>query len=367
MGRGQMILLSSIISEFKDRFLNRYQKHVLSGHIRALHAMEQCRKEHGPHMLVRCTDHKCSKEMYIPHSCGHRSCPHCQNHESQQWIENQLNKLLPARYYLITFTIPRELRMLAWKNQKTIYSLMFDCVQDVLKTFTINDKKLLGAAGFTAILHTHSRALDYHPHIHVVMPGASINSKTGLWRVKSSGYLFNGEALAIVFRAKLLQAIVDNNFQVPKKCPAKWVVDCKDVGQGDKALIYLGRYLYKGVIQEKDILKCENGMVTFRYLHSKTGKFQTRTVTGEYFLYLLILHVLPKGFRRTRDYGFLHSCSKKLIRFLQLILHVSPFKISYQKKERPKIICPICGAIMRIIKTRIKQPDIGEAICYTSI
>jgi len=300
--------------------------------------------------------------MYIPHSCGHRNCPHCQNHESQQWIENQLNKLLPVRYFLITFTMPRQLRDLVWKNQKTIYSLMFACVQDVLKTFTLNDKKLMGAAGLTAILHTHSRALDYHPHIHVVMPGASINAKTGLWRVKSGRYIFNHEALAIVFRSKLLQAIVDSGLRVPKNCAPKWVVDCKDAGHGDKALIYLGRYLYRGVIQEKDILKCENGMVTFRYLHSKTGKYQTRTVTGEYFLYLLMLHVLPKGFRRARDYGFLHSCSKKLIRFLQLILRVSPFKMFYQKKERPKIICPVCGAKMRIIKTRIQQPDVGEAI-----
>ena len=102
------------------------------------------------------------------------------------------------------------------------------------------------------------------------MPGASINAKTGLWKVKSGRYIFNHEALAIVFRAKLLQAIVDNNPRAPKNCPQKWVVDCKDAGKGDKALIYLGRYLYRGVIQEKDILKCENGKVTFRYLDSKS-------------------------------------------------------------------------------------------------
>ena len=213
----------------------------------------------------------------------------------------------------------------------------------------------------------HSRAVDYHPHIHVVIPSASINAKTGLWRVKSSPYFFSHKALAIVFRAKFLQAIVNNNLQVPKNCPVKWVVDGKDVGKGDKALIYLGRYLYRGVIQEKDILKCKNGMVTFRYLHSKTNKYQTRTVTGEYFLYLLMLHVLPKRFRRTRDYGFLHPCSKKLIKFLQLILHINPFRMFHQRKERPRIICPVCGAEMRIIKTRIKEPDNGEAVCYMSI
>jgi hypothetical protein len=151
-----------------------------------------------------------------------------------------LSKRLPAQYYLITFTLPEQLRDLAWKNQTTIYSLMFACVQDVLKAFTQNDKKLKGTAGFTTILHTHSRTLDYHPHIHVVMPGASINGKTGLWRVKSSGYLFNHEALAKVFRAKILQLIVDHGLSVPEDCPKQWVVDCKDVGNGDKAIIYLG-------------------------------------------------------------------------------------------------------------------------------
>ena len=87
-------------------------------------------------MLARCTNANCQRNTYIPHSCGHRNCPHCQNHESQQWIENQLNKQLPAQYYLLTFTLPRELRMLAWKNQKLIYSLMFQCIQELLKTFT---------------------------------------------------------------------------------------------------------------------------------------------------------------------------------------------------------------------------------------
>lgn len=265
-----MILLSTIINQFEKRFLNRYKNSILPGHKKALHAMKRCRTEHGPHMLARCTDHNCEKQIYIPHSCGHRNCPHCQNHESSQWIENQLNKQLPAPYFLVTFTLPSQLRDLAWKNQKLFYSLMIVCVQELLKTFTRNDKKLQGTAGFTIILHTHSRKLDFHPHIHVVMPGASIDTKTGLWRVKSSNYLFSHRAMANVFRAKLLQAIVDNNLRVPVNCPKKWVVDCKSVGNGDKALIYLGKYLYRGVIQEKDILQCKDDMVTFRYIDSKT-------------------------------------------------------------------------------------------------
>lgn len=360
-----MILLSTIIHKFKDLFSAKYKAVILPSHKKALHVMEQCRKETGLHMLAKCTDQNCGKQMYIPHSCGHRNCPHCQNHENQQWIDNQLSKRLPAEYYLITFTLPKQLRDLAWKNQKIIYTLMFFCVQDVLKTFTKNDKKLGGEAGFTAILHTHSRILDYHPHIHIVIPGASINKKTGLWRVKSPGYLFSHKALARVFRAKLLKTIVDKKLRVPSNCPKDWVVDCKSVGNGDKAIIYLGKYLYRGVIQEKDILQCKDGMVTYRYIDSKTKESRTEKVTGEYFLYRLMLHVLPKGFRRTRCYGFLHPCSKKLIMFLQTVLRINPFKMVKKIKKRAKIICPACKAAMEIILTRVRKPPGSQSVYFT--
>ena len=138
-----------------------------------------------------------------------------------------------------------------------------------------------------------------------------------------------------------------------------WIADCKSVGNGDKALIYLGKYLYKGVIQEKDILKCENGKVTFRYKDSKTGLYQTRKVDGEKFLYLLMLHILPKGFRRVRCYGFLHPRCKKLIKFLQLVLRINPLSMLKRLKERAKIMCPVCQSTMKILMTRIRKPPMA--------
>jgi len=360
-----MILLSSIINKFEGRFFDRYGAAILPSHKKTLWAMKRCREKHGPHMLARCTNDNCGELTYIPHSCGHRSCPHCQNHEGWQWIENQLNKQLPAEYYLLTFTLPKQLRKLAWMNQKRVYSLMFQCIQELLKTFTRNDRQLQGTAGFTMILHTHSRQLDYHPHIHVVMPAAGINAKTRLWRVKSSKYIFSHKALAKVFRAKALKTLVDNNLQVPKDCPEKWVVDCKNVGNGDKALIYLGRYLYKGVIQEKDILKCDHGMVTFRYIHSKTKHWKIRTVTGEHFLWLLMQHVLPKGFRKARCYGFLHPCSKKVIKLLQHILRFNPVSMFKKLKQRAKITCKCCGAEMKIICTMIPASRVQQTAHIT--
>ena len=135
--------------------------------------------------------------------------------------------------------------------------------------------------------------------------------------------------------------------------PKTWVVDVKFVGSGDKALIYLGRYLYKGVIQEKDIIACRDGRVTFRYQDSKTKQMQTRTLPGPKFLWLILQHVLPKGFRRTRNFGFLHSNSKRVLELLQQLLKLKPVKALIGLIKRPEIKCPCCGGAMRIVQTRI--------------
>ncbi len=349
-----MILLSTIINRFEERFRDKYHHTITPDHESALAAMKTCRHYDGPQMLVRCGD--CDETSYVPHSCGHRICPHCQNHENWQWIENQLGKLLPARYFLITFTLPSQLRALTQRHQEEIYPLMFECMQKTLKSFTKNDRLLGGKAGFTTILHTHSRRLNFHPHIHVVMPAASIDPATGGFRRKRAKYIFNHKALAKVFRAKLLEAIVDRGLPVPKKCPKEWVVDCKDVEKGDKALIYLGKYLYKGVIQEKDIISCDDENVIFQYIDSETGSLKKRKVSGELFLYLIMQHVLPKGFRRTREYGFLHPCSKRIIKLLQLVLRINPVRLLFKRKVRPTICCRLCGHPMEIIKTRVRRP-----------
>jgi len=132
------------------------------------------------------------------------------------------------------------------------------------------------------------------------------------------------------------------------------VVDCRHVGKGDKALVYLGRYLYRGVIQEKNILSTKNGQVTFRYQNSKTKRFQTRTLSATNFLWLVLQHILPRGFRRTRNYGFLHPNSKRLIQLLQLILKIDPARGLEMLKQRPQMICTCCGAKMKIIKTMLE-------------
>ena len=319
--------------------------------------MKACRTSLSPRMQAHCS--ACDHQVLVPHSCGHRSCPHCQHHESQQWLERQLQKQVPAEYFLATFTLPAELRALAWRHQRTLYSLMIQCSCETLRTFTENDAQLAGTAGAIAVLHTHSRRCEYHPHVHLVMPAAALDAKKRLWRTRkakrrhNSGYLFNHKALAKVFRAKMLEAIRREGLTLPERYPEQWVVDCKSVGTGEKALLYLGRYLYRGVIQEKDLVACDNAQVTFRYRDAKTGKLALRTVPGAEFLWLLLRHVLPKGFRRARNFGFLHPNSKRLIRLLQYLLGFDPNRALTGIKPRPRLQCPCCGAAMEIVRTRI--------------
>ena len=350
-----MILLSTIIGLFEAELLAQYQDRLLPSHRAALAAMKNCRTSASPMMLAQCTDS--DHKILLPHSCGHRSCPHCQHHESQQWLERQLQKLVPGQYFLVTFTLPAAFRALAFANQSTFFSLLIQCAWQTLSTFALNDKQLQGTPGAIAVLHTHSRRLDFHPHVHLVVPAAAIDANNRLWRTKRAkakkGYLFNHKALAKVFRAKMLDAITGEGLPLPERYAEKWVVDCKCLGSGEKALVYLGRYLYRGVIREKDIIACENGQVTFRYKQAKSGRTKTPTLPGAKFLWLILQHVLPKGFRRARNFGFLHPNSKRLIAVVQYLFGFDPKRALAFLKPRPEIKCPRCGAPMKIIQTRI--------------
>lgn len=359
-----MIRLAHIIKEHEEDFLEKYGKFLLPGHLKALAAIKICRSEGSPKMLVQCENAGCSHKMLLIHSCGHRHCPHCQNHETQAWIDKQMRKQVPAGYFMITFTLPAQFRNMAWKNQRLVYSLLFDSAWDTIKEFAANDRRLGGMPGAIAVLHTHSRELNIHPHVHIVMPAASIDRKYGLWAEKQGKYLFNEKALAKVFRAKMLDALNKNGLPLPKQYPPEWVAHCKQVGKGRKALLYLGQYLYRGVIKEKDILSCRNGMVTYRFAENKNHNAPNRNIYAEQsrstdaytyktlpavdFIWLVMQHVLPRGFRRARNYGFLHSNSKKMIRIIQWIFRMY-LPGSLKKRPRKRKICPRCGAFMNIV------------------
>ena len=352
-----MIRLATIIGTFETDFLAQYRGQLRTEHYRALAAIKQCRTQASPMMRVKCTG--CDQQKLVPHSCGHRHCPHCQHHESQQWLERQMKKQVPAEYFLLTFTLPAEFRALSCAHPRVLYQLLMRCAWETVRTFSQNDRQLQGTPGATAVLHTNTRQLEYHPHVHLVMPAAAIDAKQQRWRTKRSGYLFNHQALAKVFRAKMLAGLQAAGLPPPQQYPRKWVVDCKSVGSGEKALIYLGRYLYRGVIAEKDIVTCDKGQVSFHYRDAKTAKIERRTVPGARFLWLVLQHVLPKGFRRARNFGFLHPNCKRVIALLHVLLKFVPAQLATWFKQRAPILCTCCGAVMMIVKTRIRSALTG--------
>jgi len=149
-----------------------------------------------------------------------------------------------------------------------------------------------------------------------------------------------------------LAAVNQAGLKIPVGAPKKGVVDCVHVGNGLQALKYLSQYLYRGVITEKNILCCRDGQLTFSYIESKTGQKRTRTLTGEDFLWQVLQHVLPRGFRRVRDYGFLHGNAKRLLSLVQFILRV--MIETTPLRPRPFFKCPNCKAAMEI--TAFRRP-----------
>lgn len=337
--------LASIVARYQARLLERFGQEITAEQRSALQAITGCRTEQYGVLKAECGS--CQEQQSQYHSCGHRSCPSCLHHTSRQWLDRQSLKLVSGDYFLVTFTLPYELRALARQHPEKVYGAMMVCTASTLNTFAKNDKQGIAQLGMTSVLHTHTRKLDYHPHVHILVPAGGMGKDKQIWRKRKGNYLFNGRALAKVFRARLLEKIKEMGCSLPKGIPTKWVVDCRRMGQGLSALKYLSRYLYRGVISEKNLIWDDGESICFQYQDSVSKTLKTRTMQGEDFLYLLLQHVLPKGFRRTRDYGFLHGNAKARLTHIQWALKVVvPQTVLL---VRPQWACRRCGEKMKVI------------------
>lgn len=335
--------LQTLLFRYRQRFLDRYGARLSLDQWSAFNALTGCRQGQYGHLQWGCDT--CHYNDVTPCSCGHRACNQCQQQAADTWLQRQTQKQMPVPYFMVTFTLPQELRPLAQQHQRLVYDLLIRCASDTLKTFAQNDKRLQGTLGQCAVLHTHTRRLDYHPHVHIVVPGGALHPRRREWR-KVKRYLFNGKALALVFRAMLLHALEDTGIKLPRT-PKSWVVKCHSVGSGVNAIRYLSRYLYRGVISNKNLINDDGEWVTFRYQDSQSKQIKTRRVAGETFIWLLLQHVLPKGFRRSRDYGFLHGNAKSTIRLIQWLFRVPvPVPAARSKAQRA---CPCCHSKMTVV------------------
>ena len=344
-----MIELAKIAKHYQSQLLSEYGHLMKIAHHRALKQIIACHTPQAGAMLYHCDN--CSTDTTFYPSCGHRHCPACQHNANSQWLDLQRQKLLPVDYYLATFTLPYQLRHFVWHHQKWAYRALFEAAKQTLDDFFENDKQLGESNGLLAVLHTHSRKLDFHPHVHFVVPAGGLHKRKMLWQQKTGKYLFNANNLAKVFRGKFIALMREAHYFLPAKTPTLWIVDCQHVGIGDSALTYLARYIYRGVISEKNILSLKDDRVTFQYKDSKTKQFKRITEQASAFLWRVLQHVLPKGFRRARNYGFMHGNAKQTLKLLQLILKVAiPAMII---KSRKPVCCPQCHMQMCLYLMRI--------------
>lgn len=263
-------------------------------------------------------------------SCRNRHCPKCQTYRKEKWVEERSADLLDIGYYHAVFTIPSELYPLFYCNQDKAYSLLFRCAWETVKTFAA-DKRYLGATtGATVVLHTWGRRLQYHPHVHMIIPSGGL-TKHGTWRNSGKGFFAPVKAMSKVFRGKLAGALKRMHhilkfygksayLQDPKAFydlisslyEKEWVVYCKkpfkDAGC---VLAYLGRYTHRVALSNSRIVSAEGGKVVFKYRDARDGNREKVTeLSATEFIRRFLMHVLPPGFAKIRHYGLLASRDK---------------------------------------------------------
>lgn len=296
----------------------------LSGYEKSVfYKILNCRTETVPSLFARCDT--CSSIHPVYKSCKDRMCPVCNGAASVKWAAKRESELLSTGYFLLTYTVPSQLRSLFLANKKLCYDLLFKSVNASLtEGIRDNDRKFHGKAGFFAMLHTWDQRLNYHPHVHVVVPAGCIGNDGISWITSNPAFLLPVKKLSADFRRKLLfyldKANKAGSLKVPKDPDntsllleklknIPWVVHSQPPGKGrekpEHVLRYLSRYVAKSAVSDKRIRKVENGNVYISYYDRKKRKGKTEIITEVQFMKRLIMHILPKGFKKVRFFGFM--------------------------------------------------------------
>jgi len=299
------------------RYLERFGPAMLPSHQRALRDLCNCRTAALGGQLYVC-DH-CGREHYVYHSCRNRACPKCHGKDIEAWLADRRRELLPVTYFHVIFTLPQPLRDLARRHQKLLYPLLMKAAARALIKLAADPHYVGGLVGVLAVLHTWSRTLTYHPHVHCLVPGGG-RDVDGQWRPARENFLVPVKALSPLFRGIFLDLLAKALPDVAIADSVRkqdWVVHCKPAVQGvENVLNYLGRYVHRIAITDRRILRVDDGKVTFRYKKVDETFWRTMTVTAQEFIRRFLQHVLPKGLHKVR-YSGLWAPSNKA-RLLQL-------------------------------------------------
>lgn len=305
------------LRRFLPAHLREHHRSMGEAQRRAVWAITHCRSaEMGGH-LHACA--KCHTREFHFHSCNHRSCPQCGKDATAEWVERQLGKRVGAPYFMVTFTLPEELRPLFFTPAaKHIYQLFLAAAASALSD-TLANPRWLGAAtsGFTMVLHTWNQRLHFHPHIHCIVPGAGINAAGRVVRVKNENFLVPQPALRSLFRARFRNglAALTKEHDLPAIDPAVWQKDwgihLQPFGSGESIIKYLGRYVCRTAIGDSRIASITDTHVSFRWKDRANGDApRIETLQGGEFVKRYLRHVLPRGLRAVRYHGFHHPAAK---------------------------------------------------------
>lgn len=306
---------------------------------RVVAAITSCRTAAlGGH--VRECDHGCGYQEISFNSCRDRHCPKCQGLERMRWQEARAEDLLPVPYFHLVFTIPNSLHEIFLEHPRVAYDLLFGAVAETVAEVAANPKNLGAKIGMTAVLHSWTQTLIYHPHLHCIVPGGGLDPSGRRWIPARKNFFLAVRILSSVFRGKLLSALeravdcgkiassvgsgTDVSRLLHRAARRKWVVYSKRPFAGPKqVLAYLGRYTHRIAISNERIVSMDEDGVTFLYKDRADGdRRKPLTLPAEAFLRRFLLHVLPRSFVRIRHYGLLaNSVRRERIALCRNLLH----------------------------------------------
>ena len=306
--------VADVFRQFGPSYLDAFGDRLLPSHRRAIEDILACRTAAMGGHVYRCDG--CGTHFHVYHGCRNQSCPACHTHQTKRWLDARTLELLPCPYYHVTVTVPAQLRDVLRSNQSDGYRLLMKAAAEAVSTLC-RDKRYMGATpAILAVLHTWTAAMDYHPHVHLLVSGGGIGEDGATWREAKHPFLVPVRALSRLVRGKFHDALKKERPDLETQLPAgvwtrDWVAWCKSWGQGETAVLdYLARYVHRIAIANRRILAIDERTVTFRYKDRKRQQWCTSTLTGHEFMRRFLQHVLPKGFHKVRYYGLWHCAQR---------------------------------------------------------
>ncbi|MCL4157268.1 UNVERIFIED_CONTAM: hypothetical protein GTU68_024305 [Idotea baltica] len=322
--------------------------------------------------IYRCAD--CNTEKPIYNSCRNRHCPKCQASATAKWLEARSSELLPVPYFHVVFTTPHELNGITLQNKEILLDILFKASSRAMQE--VAKRNLEGELGFFSVLHTWGQKLEFHPHVHCVVPGVILKDDGSIKKTKQ-GYLLTQRKLSVVFRSIFIKLLVkafqkeklkfygeqteDGFWQLVKEIKAKeWVAYAKKPFAGSAAVLkYLSRYTHKVAISNSRIIKTEGDTVSFSYKdYSDNCAKKTLSIKTVEFVRRFLLHTLPEQFVRIRYFGSLSSAKKT--NFLARVRSAIGSAID-KIKVLAKSCCPECGSTSFFKSHEIKSSFTSQA------